>query len=85
VGVQRGGVKHEIEGAQYRCKECGWNFGDPDAAKSFLVWEATARGHLLTKHLIPAQRLRSVNDFVVPFFIWTTPTGKELVTTSAVR
>lgn len=68
----------QIAGVHYRCKECGWNFGDPQEARGFGIWAGSARAHMINKHSIFVDK--PVSHYVTAFFIWTTPTGKEVVT-----
>ena len=76
-------MKREVEGGQFRCIECGWNFGDPNAAKNWQLWASVVREHMRVRHPCTANaellRGRPLNDVLVSFFIWTTPTGREMV------
>ena len=71
-----------ISGVTYRCKECGRNLGDPNEVRTFDVWAAAVRVHMTQVHgLFHAVQTKPLNDLVAAFFIWTTPTGHEVVTT----
>lgn len=74
-----------VSGVTYRCRECGTNLGDPNAVHSYEVWASSVRVHMVQRHgytrhaeLIKGKPL---NDLIAAFFIWTTPTGQEVVTT----
>ncbi len=41
-----------LEHANYRCTECGRNFGDPDGTRSFILWATSVREHLMEAHKI---------------------------------
>lgn len=70
-----------IAGLKYRCVECGAPFPDPDEARSFQNWEAAIRVHCTAVHGAGIHSATPLNNLVRPIFIWTTPTGAEVVTT----
>ena len=70
-----------ISGVTYRCKECGKNLGDPNEVRSFDIWAAAVRVHMTQVHFAGIYASKPLNDLVAAFFIWTTPTGHEVVTT----
>ena len=70
-----------ISGMKYRCAECGAPFPDPNEARSFQNWEAAIRVHYTAVHGAGIHSTRLLNDLVRPIYIWTTPTGAEVVTT----
>jgi hypothetical protein len=80
-------VKHargeNISGVTYRCRECGGNLGDPEELANYGVWASSVRVHYVQRHpliALPAEKM--LNNLVAAFFIWTTPAGQEMVTTS---
>ena len=74
-----------ISGVTYRCKECGANLGDPEIP-NYYVWASQVRVHMIQKHYYSSNvellKNKPLNDLVAAFFVWTTPTGQEVVTTS---
>lgn len=71
-----------ISGVTYRCKECGANLGDPNDLPNFGVWASSVRVHVVQRHpLVTLPANKPLNDLVAAFFVWTTPTGQEVVTT----
>lgn len=72
-----------ISGVTYRCRECGGNLGDPEELINYEVWASSVRVHYVQRHpyiMLPASK--PLNDLVAAFFVWTTPTGAEVVTSS---
>lgn len=72
-----------VSGVTYRCRECGTNLGDPEALPNFGVWASSVRVHMVQRHpriALPANK--PLNDLVAAFFVWTTPTVHEVVTSS---
>ena len=69
-----------ISGVTYRCKECGQNMGDPNEVRGFDIWASSVRVHMVQRHQLVQTAGKPLNDLVAAFFIWTTPTGQEVVT-----
>ena len=74
-------AKENISGVTYRCKTCGQNLGDPNEVRSFDIWASSVRVHMIQRHQITQTPGKPLNDLVAAFFVWTTPTGHEVVTT----
>ena len=73
--------KENISGVMYRCRERGANLGDPENLPNFGIWASSVRVHMVQRHQIVSTANKPLNDLVAAFFIWTTPTGHEVVTT----
>lgn len=71
-----------ISGVTYRCRECGANVGDPNEVHSFDIWAASVRVHMMQRRGLGIWSSKPLNDLVAAFFVWTTPTGAEVVTSS---
>jgi hypothetical protein len=70
-----------VTGVTYRCKACGANLGDPELLPNFGVWASSVRVHMVQRHpLVTLPANKPLNDLVASFFVWTTPTGHEVVT-----
>ena len=61
-----------IVSVQYRCKECGMNFGDPDLiakGQLFEKWCQGIRSHTHFSHR--GDIALPVNDLIEPLYLWT--------------
>jgi hypothetical protein len=60
----------ELVGVEYCClvSWCGHNFGDPDSARAFDVWDTQVRTHLHNSHNATIPPNAYLNDFLRPVY-----------------